>query len=168
MSPWESGTHVTLLQNSLGRTSKAPKFHRAHFKGSQTPPGKFAVYFCPAEFWSLWNVPRGIMEPLKCALRSFGAIQCVPRFFMETFCQNIHTKSSKTEIAPIFQGHFCKPLSFERSIHSLGLVFKKKIFCVTLPLMIVHSSLVRSWLVFNPLRQFVFQLELYSQLQLGL
>ena len=47
---------------------------------SKTPRGKFAVNLCPAEFWSLWSAPRGIMEPLKCAPQSLGAMQLVPAF----------------------------------------------------------------------------------------
>ena len=84
MSPWESGAHVALLQNSAGRTSKAPLFRGAHFEGSKTPRAKFAVNFCPAEFWSLRSAPRRNIEPEKCTPRTLGAMQGVPRFFMET------------------------------------------------------------------------------------
>ena len=32
----------------------------------------------------LQSLPRGNLNPSKCALRSFGAMQRVPRFLMET------------------------------------------------------------------------------------
>ena len=37
-----------------------------------------------AEFWTLKSVPRGVIYTSKWAPRSFGAMQCVPHFLMET------------------------------------------------------------------------------------
>ena len=90
--------------------------------------GAFEVHL--VELWSLRSVPRVVLGPCNvCPQWSFWSnAKCAPLFHGG---QNIHKKSSKTQIAPISQGYFCKPLSFQRSIHSLGLIFKgkKKYFC---------------------------------------
>ena len=67
-----------------GHTLRGPKLREAQLEGSKTLRGKFAFTLCPAEFWTPQSVPRGVLDPSKCAPRSFGAMQCVPRFLMET------------------------------------------------------------------------------------
>ena len=85
MSRWESEAHVLLLQNSARCTSKDPQFCRAHFEGSINQRSKFAVNLCLSELCSLRSAPRGIMEPSKWAPQSFGPMQCVSHFLLETY-----------------------------------------------------------------------------------
>ena len=69
----------------------------------------------PAEFWS----------NATCVLLSHGNIVMGAKISTQ--------KSSITKTFLIVLGNFCKLMSFHRSIHPKGLVFKEQIFCVTLP-----------------------------------
>ena len=53
----------------------------------------------------------------------------------------LYNSAGQTYIVLVFKGYICKPLSFQRYIHSLGLVLKEKIFCVTVPL----TGIFYSW-----------------------
>ena len=92
--------------------------------------------FAPLKFVSLQSPPRGIIEHSKCARGVLEHCNMCPAFSWRHSHggQNIHKKSSKIYIFLIFQGNFCKQLSFQRSIHPMDLVFKEKIFCVMVPL----------------------------------
>ena len=94
MFPWESRTHVALLQNSAGRTLKAPKFCGAKIDCKFALRSFRAFKVRPEELWSLWNAPRRVLEqcnmcPAFSWRHSYGG-------------QIINKKSSKTLIYPIF------------------------------------------------------------------
>ena len=76
--PWESRTHVVLPQNCAGRTSKAPKLCGAKIDCKFALRSFRAIKVRPAELWSLWNVPRRVLEQL-CALLSHGDIVTVAK-----------------------------------------------------------------------------------------
>ena len=84
MSPKFRGAQVALLQNFAGHRLRGPKLYGVEVEGSKTPRGKFAFNICPAEFWTPQSLPCGFLDPSTCAPRSFGAMQRVPRFLMET------------------------------------------------------------------------------------
>ena len=111
MSPWESGAHVALLQNSAGHTLRGPKLRRAQLEGSKTPRGKFAFNVCPAFSW------RHI----------FGGL-------------DIHKNHLTIWFSVYFKGYFCKPLSFQRSIQPIWQFFREKIFHGTVPLKLSGSQ----------------------------
>ena len=93
MSPRDSGAHVALLQNSAGRTSKAPYFRWAHFEGSQIARGKFAINFCPrnfgafkvrlAELWTFKVRPAEFWSNATCAPLFHGDIVMYARLSMK-------------------------------------------------------------------------------------
>ena len=74
------------------------------------------------QFQSLQSAPRKVMEPPKCAPPSFGAMQPVPCFLMETQFQgqNTHKNHLKLGFILIFKCFFfCKRLLFQRSIQPM-------------------------------------------------
>ena len=95
----------------------APKLRGAHFKISILLPG--ALQSQP--------LPRRILEPSKCTPQNFGALKVRPAEFW-----------SNAMFAPLSHGDIVMgakictknhlKLSFQRSIHPLGLVFKGKYF----------------------------------------
>ena len=115
----KQGTHCIGLKHS-----------KAHFEGSIIPQGATGMLQNSAGQRLTANLPRGvlepsnapcgIMEPSKCAPRSFGTMQRVSRFLMETYLvtgAKINTKIIKNLDFPnSFRVIFCKPLSFQRSI----------------------------------------------------
>ena len=85
------------------------------------------------------SLPRRILEHLKWSPQNYGTFKVRPaEFWSNATCAPLFhgdivmrakisiKKSSKTEIVLFFQGYFCKPLLFQRSIHSLRIVFKEK------------------------------------------
>ena len=84
MSPKLRGAQVALLQNSAGHRLRGPKLCGAQIEGSKTPRGEFAFNIGHAEMWTPQPLPRGFLDPLTCAPRSFGAMQPVPRGILET------------------------------------------------------------------------------------
>ena len=76
--------HVALLQNSAGHTLRGPQLRGAKNNGKFAPQSFGPLILRPAEFWTPQSVPRQVLDPSNCAPQSFGAMQSVPRFLMET------------------------------------------------------------------------------------
>ena len=82
------------LHEKKWQTLHCSKTLRAHFEqpktlrgadwGVQNSAGKFAFHLCSTKFWTPQSVPPGVLDPSKLARRSLGAMQCLPRFFIET------------------------------------------------------------------------------------
>ena len=94
----------------------ALKLRRANLQSIYAPHNFGAFEVRPAQFWG----------NTTCVLLSHGNKVIGAEISKQT--------SSKTKPFLIFLGNFCKLMTFQISIHPMGLVFKEQIFCVTLPL----------------------------------
>ena len=124
---------------SQGHRTRGPKLCEAQNAGSITQRGKFAFNLCPAELWSLWYVPRVILDPSFCAL---GVLeQCNPcsvNLWQHTGCpkKRICCSVSLTEEQTFFETHcsfkasklICLMVIFVRSIQQCDHFLSKNLF----------------------------------------
>ena len=78
------GPHNYVSMKKRGTCCIAPKLRGAHFEGSIIPWGAFQRLQVSAGQKFTANLPLGVLEPSKCAPRSFGAMQQAHCFLMET------------------------------------------------------------------------------------
>ena len=126
----------------------APKLCRAKNKVIKTLRGKewrlhnsagqILKASFPAELWSLISLPRRVLDFLFLAPRSFRPMQpCPANSWRHIFRrQNNYQINLKIRYYYLFKGCIRKPLSFQRSIQLIRPLFRDKIFCWKLPLIL--------------------------------
>ena len=81
------GPHNYVSMRKRGTRCIAPKLRGAHFEGSIIPRGALRRLQNSAGQRLTANLPRGVLEPLKCAPPNYGAFKVRPaEFWSNAMC----------------------------------------------------------------------------------
>ena len=108
------------------------KLRGAHLEGSKSQQGaergvqNSASKFAPRSIRPL-NTRRRVSDPSKWARRVLEQCNMCPTFsWRHSYGDKISQKNPLKLKFSFFKGNFSKTLSFQRSIHQIGLLFKEK------------------------------------------
>ena len=81
----------------MGTKLRGPKLRRANLPSIFAPQSFGPCNLRPVEFWTPQSAPRGVLDPSKCAPRSFAALQSVTRFLQKTKLQKLKYLQKSTK-----------------------------------------------------------------------